>query len=285
MTDRRGLDSAANNLAVFDAPHVVADMERLLGDRGEIAALLTMADEVRNEPVLDVGVGAGRTTWFMRLLTSQYTGLDIAPNMVAQCRDNFPGVDIRLADARDLGEFSDSSFALVMFSNNGIDAVDHAGRERVLREFVRVLRPGGYVHYSTHNLAGASFGETPWQRSRPYAPTSYSARRAISFCLHLPFRVRSHLHSFGNYLRNRRHCHVEQTWAMGPLRAHSFGLLAHFIEVQGILAELAQAGLQLKQLFTLEGDAIQVSSPETHTDYFHVVARKAPSAELDGITT
>lgn len=285
LSSRSGVDSAAVNLAIFDAADVVSDMGDLLGDRGEIAALLTVADEVRNEPVLDVGVGGGRTTWFMRLLTPRYTGVDIAANMVAKCRENFPEADIRLTDARDLGEFPDACFALVMFSNNGIDAVDHVGRARVLAEFARVVRPGGYVHYSTHNLAGGSFGETPWQRRRPYESSSHSARKTISFVLHLPFRLGYHAESFRNYARNRLRLRVESDWAVGPLRAHKFGILAHFIRVPAILAELDEAGFQLTQLFTLEGRAIQASCPETHTDYFHVVARKPASAHSGIVVT
>ena len=45
-----------------------------------------------------------------------------------------------------------------MFSNNGIDAVDHEGRERILAEARRVLEPGGTFYYSTLNKDGPLFG-------------------------------------------------------------------------------------------------------------------------------
>ena len=55
-------------------------------------------------------------------------------------------------DARNLSSLADAAFALVVFSRNGIDGVAYEDRARVLNEFNRVLRPGGLLAYSTHNL-------------------------------------------------------------------------------------------------------------------------------------
>ena len=87
-------------------------------DNGERATLESVASEVRGLPVLDLGVGGGRTTSLLRLVTDDYVGVDWSPEMVEVCRSQHPGVDIRQADARDLSEFSSFTFKLVLFSFN-----------------------------------------------------------------------------------------------------------------------------------------------------------------------
>ena len=57
------------------------------------------------------------------------------------------------ADARNLSRFGDGKFALVLFSFNGIDGVGRADRYRILREFHRVVRPGGWLLVEDTDLA------------------------------------------------------------------------------------------------------------------------------------
>jgi SAM-dependent methyltransferase len=128
-------------------------------DPGEAGALAYIADEVRGQPLLDVGVGGGRTVPLLRRLSDDYTAVDYTAELVDICRHNHPGVRVLHADARDLSAFEDDSFALVMFSWNGIDAVDPVGRQAILREFARVLRPGGILLFSSHNMLGPGYRE------------------------------------------------------------------------------------------------------------------------------
>lgn len=242
------------------------------GDLGERAALLSVADDVRGAPVLDVGVGGGRTTWLLRLLTEDYVAVDAAPNMVALCRQRYPDLDVRVGDARDLRDFGDDTFGLALFSNNGVDAVDHDDRARVLSELARSVRPGGVVMYSTHNLRGPSFDERPWRRQRPEEPPT--ARAQARATAQLAWRSARDPAMYASYWRHRR---LEQHdgWAMGPLRAHGFRLVTHFIAAQRLDAEVRAAGLELTDVFSLGGQRVDLAGPETHTHYFHVIARKA----------
>lgn len=267
--------SADTNIDVFDAPDVAAQFGAgrmaWYGDQGERAALLAVAAEVRGTPVLDVGVGGGRTTWPLRLLTDDYVAVDAAPNMVALCRQHYPDLDVRLGDARDLHEFADDTFGFALFSNNGVDAVNHDDRSRVLSELARVVRPGGLVLYSTHNLHGPSFDERPWQRERAEEPPT--ARAQARATAQLAWRSLRDPAMYASYWRNRR-LDRHDGWAMGPLRAHGFRLVTHFIAADHLDAEVRAAGLQLRDVFTLGGQRVDVSGPETRTHYFHVIARK-----------
>src|SRR5258706_8829946 len=53
-------------------------------------------------PVLELGVGMGRTIPFTSPLSSEYLALDYLPEMVETCRARFPDVRVDLGDARTL---------------------------------------------------------------------------------------------------------------------------------------------------------------------------------------
>ena len=104
-----------------------------------------------NMKMLDVGVGGGRTTAHFAPLVRRYVGVDYSLEMVAACRQRYPTATLQVADARQL-PFADSRFDFVLFSFNGIDYMDHGDRQQCLRELHRVVRPGGYLCFSSHNL-------------------------------------------------------------------------------------------------------------------------------------
>jgi ubiquinone/menaquinone biosynthesis C-methylase UbiE len=102
--------------------------------------------------MLDIGVGTGRTTKHFAGLVKEYIGVDYSSALVKACREKFPKYRIEWADARKLSLFDDSFFDFVLFSFNGIDAVEHKDRLAILLEIRRVLRKGGYFCFSTLNL-------------------------------------------------------------------------------------------------------------------------------------
>lgn len=102
--------------------------------------------------VLDLGVGAGRTTPFLSERASHYVGLDYSEGMLVECRRRFPDLEFVQADASDLSQFTDSSFDVVVFSFNGIDCLHpDAVRFRCIAEIRRVLAPRGIAVISEHN--------------------------------------------------------------------------------------------------------------------------------------
>ena len=106
----------------------------------------------RGKRVLDLGCGTGRTTHYLAPFCD-YVGLDYSQPMAARCRQTFPGVKIITGDARELSAYEMGSFDCVLFSANGIDSIDHAGRLQAIGEIYKVLRPGGLFIFASHNRA------------------------------------------------------------------------------------------------------------------------------------
>ncbi|MDB6140670.1 MAG: putative methyltransferase [Verrucomicrobiaceae bacterium] len=106
--------------------------------------------------MLDIGIGAGRTSHYFAALAGQYAGIDFAPNMIEACRKRFagrwPGAMFQEGDATALKEHADDSYDLVLFSFNGIDCLPYPQRQQALSEMQRVCRPGGRIVFSSHNL-------------------------------------------------------------------------------------------------------------------------------------
>jgi ubiquinone/menaquinone biosynthesis C-methylase UbiE len=122
----------------------------------------TVLDELRaklpNMSMLDVGVGAGRTTHCFASLAKEYVGVDISKNIIRVCRRKFrdyPKNSFEVADARDMNIFGNGYFDFVLFSFNGIDHMNHQDRLKTLREIRRVTKNGGYFYFSSHNLNSA----------------------------------------------------------------------------------------------------------------------------------
>lgn len=254
------------------------------GDPGEVVALRLVADRARGRPVLDLGVGGGRTTSLLRLVSDDYTGIDYTPELVALCRNRHPGEDIRLGDARDLVGIPSGSMALVVFSNNGIDAVDHDGRARVLAEVHRVLEPGGTFCYSTLNKDGPLFGAHPgnapgitWQIGSllpALAPPVPDQEPSHSDSGDPGAEDPAWVTAMRNWRRLRGHTRDEGEWGMAPFAAHQFALVTHFITVRGAEQELDAHGFDLEAIVPCDGTVLLAPGGTTTAMYFHLLARR-----------
>src|SRR4051812_21529639 len=131
-------------------------------DAGEEAALSSVAQWAHGD-VLDLGVGGGRTTGLLEPGARSYVGVDLSSEMLEPARRRHPGVDLRQGDVSDLAGQPDAAYDLVVFSFNGLDALDHAARGPALEGMARVVRPGGRVLFSSLNLDGVSYDERPWR--------------------------------------------------------------------------------------------------------------------------
>jgi SAM-dependent methyltransferase len=117
----------------------------------EIATLMGIAQALgypmHRETALDFGCGVGRLTQALSSWFKRCSGVDIAPSMIELARRyNAHGSNCEyLLNAQgDLRIFADSSFDLV-YSSIVLQHVEPRYSTLYIREFVRVLRPGGLV--------------------------------------------------------------------------------------------------------------------------------------------
>ena len=252
-------------------------------DPGELGALTFVADRVRGVPILDLGVGGGRTVALLRLLSADYLGIDYTPELVELCRRRHPGVEIEVGDARDLSGLAERSRGLVVFSNNGIDAVDHDGRQQVLSGVHRVLQPGGTFLFSTLNKDNPLFGAHPgtaerisWQPGSllpaPTADGPVDGPPADSG----PGDDESWLRAVRNWRRLRGEIRDEGEWGLAPFAAHEFSLLTHFVTVGGAIAELDRHGFEVSAVFPCDRVEAQAPTEPVVAMYMHLVAHRRP---------
>lgn len=225
----------------------------------EKVALATVAARVKDRPILDLGVGAGRTVKGLLETSANYTGVDYAPEMVAQCRRSFPGVRFEHADARSMPQFADGSFGLVFFSCNGLGMVDHAGRLAILKEVHRLLAAGGYFIFSTANLNSPNA-----RRVLALPPLTLSWNPVVSLVRGSRF-VWQVGRRVVNRLRFKRHEVNADNYAILNDVCHHYGTLVYFITVDNQRQQLRDAGFRDAALFDLSGRRVSDTSDGTLT--------------------
>ncbi len=124
----------------------------------------------RDGPVLDIGCGAGRTTFGLHEAGyHSVTGYDLSATMIEAAR----GITAErgLAIRFDVGDavclpYADASFDGALFSNQGFMCIPGWERRlKVLREVHRVLRPAAHFLFTTHDRDNPKF-EQLWDEER-----------------------------------------------------------------------------------------------------------------------
>ncbi len=149
-TDNQKTYASADIVRYYEQINQLQPAEQLIFDR--------LSPSLPTMKVLDIGVGAGRTTQYLADRTAEYIGIDSSAEMIAACQTRFPDRSFQVCDARNMAEFASGYFDFVLFSFNGIDYVNHDDRLTILQEIHRVCKPGAIVCFSTHNLQ--SFEQT-----------------------------------------------------------------------------------------------------------------------------
>jgi SAM-dependent methyltransferase len=223
----------------------------------EAHVMRRVATAAKDQPILDVGVGGGRTVPFLRALSTDYVGIDFVEALVDATRHRYPDARVEHMDARNLSRFGDEMFALVVFSANGIDGVSHADRPRVFNEFHRVLRPGGLLAYSTHNLDH----RPPGRMRRHFDPRpllkrpGYAARRVIR----LPRTIRE-------YRRLRALSARGEGWASVVNWGYGRPVIWHRVTFAESVRELRDSGFTTVELYSSAGLTATVDAASPSLD-------------------
>jgi SAM-dependent methyltransferase len=109
--------------------------------------------------VVDIGIGAGRTTRFLSD-RGRYVGFDLVAEMVAATKRDLGEGRLVVATAGHV-PLASASFDVALFSFNGLGHVDD--RSEVYNEVRRLVVEGGMFIFSLHNprYIGTPTGRTP----------------------------------------------------------------------------------------------------------------------------
>lgn len=240
----------AHNREQFDATDVVEDYVQMSGLTPTETAIFD-GHIPSGARILDLGVGAGRTTPWLRARGASYVGIDYAPGMVDAARSLHPDADLRVGDAADLADFADDSFDVVVFSYNGIDYLDDEARGRALHEIARVLVPEGTYVFSTHNpraivVPPPATGAPLPKRLAISAVTT--ARRTVRMVRNRAFRT-------------------GEGWVLDPVRG---GLNTHVATPDRVREELAGHGFRVLEV--VNGD-LPRSASTIRTPWWYYACR------------
>lgn len=152
--------SEDSNIQVYESDEVVDYYVQQIPELQppEAAILDFLKPELGSFRMLDIGIGAGRTTHFFAPRVRHYEGVDYSDSMVSACKKMFAAnpYTFAQADIRDLSRYADGEFDLVMFSFNGLDSISPEDRELALTAIRRVTKTGKYFVFSSHNLQALS---------------------------------------------------------------------------------------------------------------------------------
>jgi SAM-dependent methyltransferase len=226
----------------------------------EAAIFAELRDTLADTDMLDLGIGTGRTTLNLAPMVKRYVGLDYSAAMIDRARQRCPGRDLHVADARDLSRFPSASFDIALFSFNGIDYVDHAGRCAILAEAARVLRPGGRLIFSSHNR------DTP--RTLAWSLTNLRLSRH-------PLRLLRGVVSYGHGLINHARLASRQietpSYEVRNDAANNYGLLTYYIRAADQCQHLAELGFADAKVVNLAGRTVDAHA--SLSDYMlHYIA-------------
>jgi len=237
-------------------------------DPGERVALKYVAIEARCRPILDIGVGAGRTTELLRAISRDYMGIDEAPQMVDLCRAQHPEAQISLMHPSDLGRFEPERFSLVVFSFNGIDTASPTDRAKILREVQRVLQPNGLFVMSAHNRDSLPLEDM--------APSSgYGTSAPMPLEPGTWGRVRSLPSSLRNYVRQRVLHRGDDEWDSLQQAAQQLVSPTRYTTLAEQKRQLRDAGLQTELVLdNLAGRPVANDANTRAFAWMHYIARK-----------
>ena len=225
----------AKVLAYYDGLTELFPAEKVLFEK--------VSSKIENARILDIGVGGGRTTQYLLPLASDYTGLDYVPEFIERVKKKYQTGNFLAGDARNLKEFQDKTFDFVLFSFNGIDAVLHDDRKRILKEMNRLLKKGGMIMFSSHNRDYRHFRKPYWLTESKFSLSV--VKNLLSYVFFLP-----------RHLQMRKHEVFNDEYAIVNDQDHRFSLLVYYISVSQQIKQLEDMGMSDVKAYNMKGDQV-----------------------------
>ena len=257
--------TASRVVRYFENINSLQPTEQVIFDR--------IASEVKDKPILDIGVGAGRTISYLTKISRYYTGIDYSKKMIESCKKRFPQVNLVNLDARDLSNFPSESFFFVLFSFNGIDCIDHSDRITIFTEIYRVLQKGGYFVFSSHNRDYYNCHSTGFRILQ--SPGFNSALDPIKFSYYAISFLPGIFKRAYNRLKNKKFETHNQEYSIINDPAHNYSLLIYHISISEQVTQLVRIGFSEKiEAYDNNGQFVLT---DLKSPWIYYVARKEAS--------
>lgn len=199
---------------------------------------------LKDEMVLDLACGGGRTTVPLYEKGFSVKGVDLSDVLIRAAQKKYPRVHFQVGDYCSIQE-RDESVGNILISHNGIDyAFPESEREIALEECLRVLKKNGILIFSSHNIKSLYF----------------------SYFYFKPAELRRW------YLKNRRFAPEEREYILAPTL--DLDLWTYFGSPKYIIQQVQKIGFNL-----LEMRGFELSNNYWFNKYFspyvHFVFKKA----------
>lgn len=247
--------SQEQNIGAYESEGTVTyyKMQQAHLQPGEEAIINFLKESLSKFTMLDVGVGAGRTTKYFSSLVNKYTGIDYSTRMVEACRETFPQLEFDVQDVRSL-KYPDTNFDFILFSFNGLDSISAEDRYQAIKQIHRTLKPGGYFSFSSHNLGGIG-------KLFNY-PSSFNLKRWYKVIV-----LRKVNSGFKSFRKN--------DFAVILDGAHGYEVSNYYTRVSHQIKQLEKAGFENIQVFDLSGNLINGSKRFEQKDlWLYYLCRK-----------
>ncbi len=233
---------------------VVNEYKRYELNLPERAILSSLKDKWHNTRMLDIGVGAGRTSYTFSAIVKEYTGIDYSSPMVLESKKKIgeeKNIHFDVCDASDLSRFYNDKFDFILFSQNGIDSVDHDTRLKILSEVRKILDVNGYFFFSTHSLHSFfSFKPKifPFDKRKPIH-SIYYAWKDIKFAMR---KKRLYRNVDIDLIKKK-------SWAVLITGDHDFQMKVYHIKPDFQVQQLNEAGFDVVSVYDRDGKIIDPS--------------------------
>jgi SAM-dependent methyltransferase len=251
-------DTTDRNAAIFMTPAVAKRYGNPAPFAAEAMILIRYKEAFAGKRVLDLGVGAGRTTQYVAPFAADYLGIDLSPAMLSLARARYPNVRFADMDLRQIGKLQPEGFDFVFGPWNILSAFSHEERIQIIRRVHTLLSPGGLFAFSVHNRDWKFAGGHPL--SKPLRP------RNVLDALH-PM-------SWVNYLSRRKLRHEETDYAILNDEAHRWQGVFYYISPDAQMRQLEACGFEFLEALAEDGRALRPGESTESNGTIHYVCRK-----------